>query len=193
MNIVEKALHFATDAHSGQVRKSGTTPYILHPVEAASIAATITDDPEILAAVILHDTVEDTDVTIEDIRREFGDRVADIVSGDTEEADDQLSREESWMERKKSSLAVLAGSNRDVKIMWLSDKLSNMRSFCRLYWNEGDEMWRHFHQQDIRIQEWYYRSIADALAELRDTDAYQEYLVRLNKVFGGKDDESELN
>ena len=192
MNLIEKAIIFATQAHSGQVRKNGTTPYILHPIEAASIAAAITDDPEILAAVILHDTVEDTDVTAEDIRREFGSRVADIVAGDTEEAEDDLPREETWMERKKNSLAVLSQSSLEIKIMWLSDKLSNMRSFCRMYRLEGDAMWRHFHQQDKKIQEWYYRAIADQLSELKDTAAYQEYLDGVNTVFGRNQDEEEL-
>ena len=79
IDIFEKALSFALKAHEGQIRKSGNTPYILHPAEAASIAATLTDDREILAAVVLHDAVEDSDATIEDIRAEFGERIAQLV------------------------------------------------------------------------------------------------------------------
>lgn len=189
MDLIENALIFATQAHSGQKRKNSTTPYILHPIEAAVIASTITDDPEIIAAVILHDTVEDTDVTSDDIRTEFGDRVADIVAGDTEDGQDDVSREESWLSRKKNSLSILAQSNCDIKIMWLSDKLSNMRSFCRMHQQEGDDMWQHFHQKDKAIQEWYYRSIADSLSELKDTEAYREYIDRVNLVFGRNEDE----
>ena len=75
MDIFEKAVAFALNAHSGQTRKLEDIPYFLHPAEAAAIAATLTCDRETLAAVILHDTVEDTDTTLDELRREFGDRV----------------------------------------------------------------------------------------------------------------------
>ena len=189
MDKVEKALMFAAKAHQGQKRKNGTIPYILHPCEAASIAATITDDPEIIAGVLLHDTVEDTDTSLEDIRREFGDRVASIVSGDTETADDSIPRDQSWMARKKSSLESLKTAGMDIKILWMSDKLSNMRSFCMMHYREGDAMWEHFNQKDKAIQEWYYRCIAEYLSDLRDTDAYKEYCQRVDFVFGRNNDE----
>ena len=186
MNLIEKALVFAVQAHEGQVRKNGKTPYILHPAEAAAIAATLTDDPEVIAAVILHDTVEDTAVTAEDIRCAFGEHVAAIVAGDTEDEQEDVSREESWLTRKKSSLETLRGSSREIKILWMSDKLSNMRSFLRMYRCEGDAMWQHFNQKDKVVQEWYYRSIAEILSELSDTPAYQEYVDGLNTLFGRK-------
>ena len=184
MNIIEKALHYSADAHLGQTRKGSSLPYILHPAEAAVIASTVTDDPEIIAAILLHDTVEDTDVTVEDIRREFGDRVADIVAGDTEDTRDDLPRGETWHIRKEESLSKLSQSSRDVKIMWLCDKLSNIRSFCRMYRLEGDAMWEHFNMKDKKEQEWYYRTIADSLSEFRGTEAYGEFVDRLNMMFG---------
>lgn len=191
MNKIEQAMLYAAKAHSGQTRKSRTTPYILHPCEAAAIAATITDDPDIISAVLLHDTVEDTDVTLDDIRREFGDRVADIVAGDTEETDEDLPRDQTWLKRKQSSLEFLKNSSHDIKIMWLSDKLSNMRSFCLMYSREGDAMWEHFNQKDKKIQEWYYRSISEYLSELSDTDAYKEYNHRVDYVFGRNNHENQ--
>lgn len=183
MTLIEKALIFATEAHSGQLRKDGRTQFILHPAEVASIAATLTDKETVVAACILHDTVEDTDTTIEEIEREFGSDVAAIVAGDTEDEPDDMPRSESWYTRKEQSLKNLMNSSRDVKILWLSDKLSNMRSFYRMYRAEGDDMWRHFNQPDKKVQEWYYRSIADLLSELNRTAAYQEYLQLLNNVF----------
>lgn len=184
MNKIEKALIYAAEAHMGQTRKNASTPYILHPCEAASIAATITDDPDIIAAVLLHDTVEDTQVTLDDIRREFGDRVADIVAGDTEPDMNDVPRELSWRIRKEASLQLLNQSSREVKIMWLSDKLSNMRSFCAMYHKEGNAMWQHFNQKDKAIQGWYYRAIAQCLHELNSTDAYREYVALVNEIFG---------
>ena len=60
MNKIEEAIHYATDAHAGVNRDSTRIPYILHPLEAAAIASGLTDDPDVIAAAVLHDVVEDT-------------------------------------------------------------------------------------------------------------------------------------
>lgn len=187
MDLLEKSIAFALHAHEGQVRKKSGTPFILHPMEAVTIASTLTDDREVLAAVMLHDTVEDTDVTLDDIRREFGERVALLVRGETENEYPELTREESWKIRKEESLQRLrANADDSVKIMWISDKLSNARSLLRIHEERGDEMWNLFHQKDKSVQEWYYRSVADALKELSETPAYREYVVLINLIFGGQ-------
>ncbi len=187
MDLLEKSVAFALRAHEGQVRKKSGTPYILHPMEAVTIASTLTDDREVLAAVMLHDTVEDTDVTLDEIRQEFGERVAQLVKGETENEYPEMTREESWAMRKEESLRRLYANGDDsVKIMWISDKLSNARSMFRIYEEKGDEMWNLFHQKDKRVQERYYRSVADALKELSDTPAYREYVVLINLIFGGQ-------
>lgn len=184
MDNFEKAVAFALKAHEGQTRKTGNTPFILHPAEAAAIAATITDDRDILAAVMLHDTVEDTDTSVEDIRESFGDRVAGLVAGETEEACDGIPRAESWRYRKELSLKHLRETpDIGVKIMWLCDKLSNMRAFARSYKKEGDAMWRHFNQNDPDVHCWYYSSVARAVEELADTEAYREYTQLIDYVF----------
>lgn len=189
MTLFEKSIAFALKAHEGQVRKKSGTPYILHPMEAAAIAATLTDDQEVLAAVMLHDTVEDTDVTLDDIRREFGERVARLVQGETEKEYAELSREQSWQLRKEESITRLrCKADHSVKIMWLSDKLSNTRSLCRIFDEQGDDMWNIFHQKDKHIQEWYYRSVAFALSEFSETPAYREFIVLLDYVFGGSNE-----
>ena len=180
----EHALMFAAQAHSGQTRKNSVIPYIVHPMEVCSIAATITDDEDILIATLLHDTVEDTPVTSEDIRREFGERVAELVAGETEVELDDVPREVSWRFRKEDSLRQLKSAGRDVKIMWLSDKLSNLRSFCRLRRAEGDAMWNNFNCKDKLIQEWYYRAIAESLTELSGCEAYEELCSRIDELFG---------
>ena len=186
MDVFEKALALALKAHEGQVRKRGDIPYILHPCEAASIAATLTADREILAAVLLHDTVEDTEITIDELRETMGDRVAELVLGETEDQYEELSRDASWKRRKEESLEHLRDTDdMGVKIMWLSDKLSNMRSFYRQYLRDGDAMWEHYNQKDKTQQAWYYRTIADLLSELADTAAYKEYTALMNRIFGG--------
>lgn len=188
MDLFEKALAFAMKAHEGQIRKRDNLPFILHPCEAAAIAATLTTDREILAAVLLHDVVEDTDTTIEEIREAMGERVAELVAGETENPHEELSREESWKIRKQESLDHLKNTDdTGVKIMWLSDKTSNMRSFCRQYFLEGDTMWEHYNQKDISQQAWYYQTIAELLKEFEGTLAYMEYTELISIVFGGEE------
>ena len=154
------------------------------PIAAATIAATITDDREVLAAALLHDTVEDTAVTMDEIRKEFGERIAELVAGETEEACEGVPRSESWRYRKEKALQRLKEcGNRDIKILWLSDKLSNMRSFYRLWQKKGDALWENFHQSDPAQQAWYYHTVALTLEELSDTFAYKEYQYLFQKVF----------
>lgn len=186
VDVFDKALSFALKAHEGQIRKRDNIPFILHPCEAASIAATLTTDREILAAVLLHDTVEDTDATIDEVREALGDRVAGLVAGETENQYEELSREASWKRRKEESLEHLRNTDDvGIKIMWLSDKLSNMRSFSRQYLAEGDAMWEHYHQKDKAQQAWYYHTISELLSEFSDTAAYKEYMTLMNIIFGG--------
>ena len=191
MDVFEKSVAFAIKAHEGQTRKKEGIPFILHPCEAAAIAGTLTNDRDILAAVMLHDTVEDTDATIEDIRREFGERVAELVSKETENAYEGMAREDSWRLRKEESLEQLRNTDDfGVKVMWMADKLSNIRSFFRLRIREGDKLFENFHQKDPKQQEWYYRTIVELLKDFEGTQAYLEYAYLVDVVFGGLDDES---
>lgn len=191
MDVFEKSVAFAIKAHEGQTRKKEGIPFILHPCEAAAIAGTLTNDRDILAAVMLHDTVEDTDATIEDIRREFGERVAELVAKETENAYEGMAREDSWRLRKEESLEQLRNTDDfGVKVMWMADKLSNIRSFFRLRIREGDRLFDNFHQKDIKQQEWYYRTVAELLTNFEGTPAYLEYAYLVDVVFGGLDDES---
>ncbi|MBQ6780022.1 MAG: HD domain-containing protein [Treponema sp.] len=84
MKLLEEAIIYATVMHQGKVRKFNNIPYILHPMEVAQILSTMTADEEIITAGILHDIVEDTDGTLEEIEKRFGKRVAFIVSSETE-------------------------------------------------------------------------------------------------------------
>lgn len=185
MNVLEEAIVFATRAHEGQKRKLTETPYILHPLEVAAIISSITPDLEIMAAGVLHDTVEDCGVDLREIEQRFGARVSALVESETEV---QCQTAETWMQRKEESLLMLKHTGeKDVKILWLGDKLSNMRSFYREYLKQGDNIWQTLHQKDPKMQGWYYRTVAKYLAELSDTAAYQEYVELVNKVFGEED------
>ena len=90
-SLLDKAIIFAVKAHAGTERRGKGFPYIVHPMEAMEIVATITSDQALLAAAALHDTVEDTDVTIDMLREEFGDRVADLVASESDTFEDGVS------------------------------------------------------------------------------------------------------
>ncbi len=179
--LLDRAIMFAVKAHAGTERRGKGFPYIVHPMEAVEIVATITPDQELLAAAALHDTVEDTDVTIDDIRREFGDRIASLVQIESVSDD-----EGTWHERKKKAIDLIAKAPLDAKIVALGDKLSNMRAIARDYAVQGDALWNLFHANDSKDHEWHYRGLADALRDLKDTFAFQEFEMLINQVFGKK-------
>ena len=187
MSMFEEAARFAIRAHSGMMRKKEHVPYILHPMEVASIASTMSADEDLLAAALLHDTVEDTDTTAEEIEERFGKRVAELVASETEDKHRGRPASETWLLRKQESISVLVSSG-DIEIekLWLSDKLSNMRSFYRLYQTQGSSLWKNFHQTDPAMQAWYYRTIRDVVRDdLKDYEAWKEFSFLIDKVFEG--------
>ncbi|MBO4469577.1 MAG: bifunctional (p)ppGpp synthetase/guanosine-3',5'-bis(diphosphate) 3'-pyrophosphohydrolase [Bacteroidales bacterium] len=181
--LLDRAIIFAVKAHAGTERRGKGYPYIVHPLEAVEIVATMTKDQELLAAAALHDTVEDTDVTVEQLRAEFGDRVADLVASESDQFEAGVSEEDSWHARKQAAIDRLARASREAKIVALGDKLSNMRAIARDYKVQGDALWNLFHAKDPQDHEWHYRGLADSLRELEDTFAFKEFEKLINEVF----------
>lgn len=183
--FVDRAIRFAVDAHANTERRGKGFPYVIHVLEAMEIAATMTNDPELLAAAALHDTIEDTSVTLDQLRLQFGERVAALVDSESDRFDTTLSEEESWRSRKQVAIDRIASCSRDSKIVALGDKLSNMRAIARDYRRQGDGLWNLFHAPGGRADhEWHYRGLAGALSELSDTDAYREFTALIEEVFG---------
>lgn len=176
--MIEKAAAFAEQAHRGTFRKGTQIPYITHPMETAVIVSAFTDDENMIAAALLHDVVEDTDVTREDLEMVFGSRVADLVMDESED------KSRSWKERKSRTISHLYMASRDVKILALGDKLSNMRCTARDYLILGDKIWQRFNEKDKREHAWYYWGIAHALEELEEHVYYKEYIMLCEDVFG---------
>ena len=182
--LLDRAIVYAVRAHAGTERRGKGFPYIVHPLEAVEIVATMTPDQELLAAAALHDTVEDTDVTVEQIRAEFGERIASLVASESDTVVEGVNEEDSWHARKQAAIDRLARAPHDAKIVALGDKLSNMRAIARDYAVQGDALWNLFHAKDPKDHEWHYRGLADALRELEDTFAYKEFEQLVNQVFG---------
>ena len=110
-DIVGKALSFATNAHTGQYRKYTGEPYVNHPISVCNLVSDFTDDKDILAAALLHDTMEDCEVTYEEINNEFGKRVADMVK--------ELTNDKDEISKKG-------------KVDYMVDKINKMREPCLL-------------------------------------------------------------
>lgn len=182
-SLLDRAICFAVQAHAGLERKGKGFPYIVHPMEAMAIVATMTSDQELLAAAALHDTVEDTDVTVAELQELFGERVALLVA---HESDVPLEGDASdtWHDRKTFAINLLKGAERDVKVVAMGDKLSNMRAIARDYAVIGDEIWNLFNVKDKAEHAWHYHGLADALSDLSDTPAYQEFYALVKSVFG---------
>ena len=183
-NIFDKAVAFALDAHEGQMRKDGGV-YILHPLEDAAIVGTMTNDLEVLAAAVLHDTVEDTAVTAQDIFDNFGERVANLVAHETENKRHGQKPSETWKIRKQESLAVLKDSEIETKMLWLGDKLSNVRSLARGFDRNGVSVFNKFNETDPKEQYWYHSTILEYIRELSSEPAYKEYEKLVHHIFDG--------
>lgn len=127
LSVIEKAYHFSEKAHEGQFRRSGE-PYISHPLSVAGILADIKLDLDTIATGILHDTVEDTAVTHEDIRREFGETIANLVDGVTKISQIKFKNSHEKQGENIRKLIVAMGKDVRVVLVKLADRLHNMRT-----------------------------------------------------------------
>ena len=184
MTKIENAVLFATKAHAGQLRKGSEKPYILHPMEAMAIVTKYTDDEDVIAAAVLHDTVEDTTVTLERLEKEFSPRVAALVASVTEDKKKDLPAESTWLERKQEAILHLETASHETKLLCLADKYSNLRDMYDDIEDFGSEYWQLFNQKDGRMHAWYYRENFRILKEeFADTVEILEFEGMMDFVF----------
>lgn len=168
IDLVDRAIGFAARAHDGQQRKTGEVPYIAHPVAVAMILARMGCDEAVVVAGLLHDTVEDTPVTLQEIRHQFGDEVADIVAGCTE----LPKRRNKWATRKRHMIASLRDAPLAVKLVSAADKYHNLSHTLYTERAQGPALWKKFGQGKEQ-QAWYYRSVLiSLLANLEEPERY---------------------
>lgn len=182
--MIDRAMEVAAKAHQGQVRKGTDIPYITHPFSVGLILARAGCADEVIAAGILHDTVEDTPLTLGEIRDVFGDTVAHIVEG-VSEPDKSLP----WEDRKRHTINAIAGASLDVLLVLSADKLHNVRTIASEYRRCGDEVWGRF-KRGREAQAWYYSSIADGLSRRPDIMRYrplvEAYMQEVTNLFGSR-------
>jgi len=170
MTLTDEALRYAAEAHSGQTRKGHETPYVVHPVAVGRELERYGADDALVAAGFLHDTVEDTDTTLDDIEDAFGPEVADLVDGASEH-----DKSAPWEERKEHTHTYLREEAAyDTVLVSCADKLDNIRSMRKEYETIGKDLWDRF-ERGAEDQQWYYEGIVDAIGQ-RDLDATGQQL-----------------
>jgi (p)ppGpp synthase/HD superfamily hydrolase len=174
--LLERAFAFATRAHGQQVRKGTTIPYVSHLMAVAALVLEDGGGLEDAAAGRLHDVVEDTDVSLEDLGAEFGANIARLVQGCTDSlvSDDKAP----WRERKEAYLARLVAEPPSVLRISVADKLHNARSILDDVRRDGPHSLDRFSGK-IDGTLWYYRSLARTYGSIPATS---RWLPELNRV-----------
>ena len=183
--MINKAIIFATKHHDGVCRKGKTYPYIIHPLEVMGIIASITEDKDIICAGALHDLIEDTDITYEEIKNEFNERIANIVAHESQNLLPGYRADMSWKELRELQSNCLKKETIEVKIVALGDKLSNIKAIYNDKLKMGDEVWNLFREKDPRLHKWRFFKLLDCFDELKDTLAFEEFSYYVNKTFEG--------
>jgi (p)ppGpp synthase/HD superfamily hydrolase len=182
---LEQAMRWAAASHHGHMRRSSDTPYFEHVAAVALILDRAGFDEDVVIAGLLHDVVEDTAVTLDDVAARFGAPMAQIVQHCTEIKADAHGEKRPWIERKRDHIASLLAAPVPARGVILADKLHNL--ICiELDLREGRPVWSAFHAERERVL-WYYDAIIDAcgrddprLAEL--AGACRDVLARVQRL-----------
>lgn len=174
---LSRGIILASTAHACQLRKGTTTPYIVHPFETAMILQKENCSNDVIVAGLLHDILEDTVITFDTLKNEFGEKIADMVVTCTED------KTLSWEERKNNKVKFLTETNdENIKKIACADKLSNMRSITIDLEKYQDDLWKRFNRGK-ESQKWYYGRVIEALFSLKDLNMYQELSYLYEKAF----------
>lgn len=182
--MIDQAIKFAATAHQGMVRKGNNQPYIFHPLEVLNLVSLMTLDDDVLCGAILHDTVEDTGVSIEDIKKEFGDRIAQLVAYESEDKRGGINKAATWKDRKQETINTIKNlDDKGAMMICLADKVSNLRSFHLGLLDKGEEFWNVFNQKDPKMHYWYYNELRQALSPLKEYSVYKEFSFLIDTIF----------
>lgn len=174
--MIHKGIEFAVQAHGAQKRKGTDILYIVHPFETALLLSQAGADETVVCAGLLHDVLEDTDITYEQLKKQFGINIADLVQSRSED------KSKTWEERKTSTINGIKNLTYDQKMLLCADKLSNMRSIVSDYEQIGDKLWERF-RRGKESQRWYYGAIIKELVLLEQLPMYQELKALYQTVF----------
>lgn len=182
---IQKAIIFATLKHKEQKRKGTDIPYIVHPVEVMQILTSLNCNENIIIAGLLHDTLEDTSTTTEEIKNTFGEKVLDIVKSESED------KSKTWKERKQATIDHLENASTEIKLVCFADKLSNIKSIYRDKLELGEKIFERFNASKENIK-WYYEELGKVFEKLEQNESFdsskytqllKEYNDVINEVF----------
>ena len=175
--LIHRAIEFAVIRHNGQKRKGTETPYIVPPIEVMQLLTAESCTDEVIAAGILHDTLEDTDVTFEEIKENFGEKIASLVAAESED------KSKSWEERKQATINHLQNCEKEIVMCVLADKLSNLLSICDDFSKVGQKIWERFNRP-YEKEKWYYTGIKKATDRYSDCNIWKKYAELCDVLFG---------
>ncbi|MBB6444527.1 HD domain-containing protein [Bacillus benzoevorans] len=182
MNIIDQAIQFAAIAHKGQTRKSTNIPYITHPFAVGMLLQKAKCSEEVIAAGILHDVLEDTPTTYEELSAQFGAKAANLVVAASEQ-DKNLP----WEIRKRHTIEHLKQASIEEIQVITADKLHNLKSIQDDYLQYGEEIWNRFNRGK-KQQHWYYSSIVKELSiRKKDFKLIRDLEKTEKEVFGSLD------
>lgn len=180
LDLIDKALRFAAKAHHGHFRKNDSTlPYIIHPTMTGFYLMKYDFPEHVIAAAILHDTVEDTKVRLRDIKKEFGDEIHRLVAACSE------NKVKSWEERKQSQLDEIRHADIDILAIKCADKLHNITDSAKDYEHLGDRVWDQLNRGKEK-QKWYYKGLVSAFEsrkEMNNHPMFLEFKERVEYIF----------
>ena len=158
---LDRALAVSATAHRHQERKGSQVPYIIHPVHVAILLMRHDFPEEVIVAALLHDVVEDTTVTVEELARDFGPEVARLVAAVSEQ---KLEGTEllPWRHRKEAQLAHLKSADRHIAAIKTADALHNLRATLSDLHRQGNQVWQRFRGSQTEHL-WYYESLSEVL------------------------------
>lgn len=194
--MLENAYLYAKEAHRGQTRKGTDIPYLIHLVRTWDYVRQITDSMEEQAAALLHDVLEDTPVTYEELRKSFGDYIANLVKSESEHKREERPAAETWKIRKMETLNRVhhfAQSEDSEPYLYITfgDKLANLYSMSFEYAQIGEELWKKFNQKSKKMHAWYYGELGaifqNYFTDGRAAELVREYFHYYQSVFGQDD------
>ena len=186
MNVVDKARLFSINAHNGQVRKNDKdVPYIVHPLYVGLLLKEYGFSDEVVAAGLLHDTIEDTKTTFKDIKKTFGDDIAYLVNTATEQ-----DKRKSWENRKLEAIDKIYDLPLENKAIVACDKISNLEDIRIKFEKEGKKDFSNFNRGEDK-QKWYYESIYYNLIHNQNKNhpMFVKLKEEIDRVFYDKKDE----
>ncbi len=158
---LERALRWAATCHDGQLRKGCAVPYVEHVMGVAVVLDRLGFAEDVVIAGLLHDVVEDTPVTLEQVAAQFGAAVAEIVRHCSEVKIDATGAKRPWIDRKRDHLEALGEAPVAARAVVLADKLHNLKCI-ELDLREGRDVWTTFNAEQSQVL-WYYHTTIERI------------------------------